>query len=71
MNVGDNYWWCKEAGVKYRVEIVSLHFTTPPSHLLPAEAAGDCTVLVRVLAGVHKGMYAIVDESRLTPFDET
>lgn len=70
MEPGKRYWWTKEPGVKYLVEGTGTHFKSLPSQMLPTGPVGDKAVLIRVMAGVHRGMYALVDESTLSAFEE-
>jgi len=56
--------------VKYLVEVTGTTFNVLPQQMLPTDPAVEKAVLVRVLAGVHRGMYALVDESRLSAYDE-
>jgi hypothetical protein len=67
MKAGDHYWWNKERGVKYKVEIVSTQFATFPKQL--TENISSSSVIVRVLAGVHRGMFSVVESKDLSPFE--
>lgn len=69
MQAGEQFWWTKKTGVKYWVEVITQSYWPPRRQLLPAEVAVERPVIVRVQAGVHRGMYAVVDESDLSPFD--
>ena len=70
MSTDQRRWWTKEPGVKYLVEVTGTTFNVLPQQMLPTDPNVEKAVLVRVLAGVHRGMYALVDESRLSAYDE-
>jgi hypothetical protein len=67
MEVGEQGWWNKDDGVRYWVEIVSTLFQIPPNQLLPTGELAENAIMIRVLEGVHCGMYAMVDSSHLFP----
>jgi hypothetical protein len=70
MQAREQFWWAKEEGVKYKVEIINDHLTTPADRLLPGPSSSKNAVMIRVLAGLHRGMYALVDPATLHSFDD-
>jgi hypothetical protein len=70
MKAGRRFFWKKDEGKQYEVEIINAPPWAVPVESIPPEKMPEKAVIIRVLTGIHVGIYAIVDPQHLKPIDQ-